>query len=119
MRGAYYQGQVYLVAANLRNRVEAEAVILHEALGHAGLNGVFGEDLSKELTAIHNNNANVASAAKTWRLNNLDIRRGMSDKRYFLVSIEEALADMAGSGRRITGTQRLLAAIQKACELLD
>ena len=113
VRGAYYKKQVYLVAANLRNRAEAEAVLFHETLGHAGLNGLFGNDLAPALRSIAMKNRKIAEAAAVWRKNNTDIKGKRTDDQYHLISIEEALADYVGTGRTINGIEKLLAAIQK------
>ena len=112
-RGAYFKKQVYLVAANLRDQAQAEAVLLHETLGHAGLNELFGEKLAPALRSIAMKNRKIAEAAAVWRKGNTDIKGKMSDDRYHLVSIEEALADYVGTGRTINGVEKLLAAIQK------
>lgn len=118
VRGAYYKKQVYLVAANLRNRAEAEAVLLHETLGHAGLNGLFGNDLAPALRSIAMKNRKIAEAAAVWRKNNTDIKGKRTDDQYHLISIEEALADYAGTGKTIDGVGKLLAAIQKGLRVI-
>jgi diguanylate cyclase (GGDEF)-like protein len=111
-RGAFYQGQVWLVADNNHSAADAQFVLFHEVLGHAGLRGLFGADIVDEMKAIELKNLNVSVRAMKWRKNNKDIRGSRTDAQWHAISVEEALADMAGEGRRIAGLDRVMAAIQ-------
>ncbi len=112
-RGAFYQGQVYMVASNIRSEAEAEMVLFHEALGHAGLRGVFGNQLNAELRTLATQNKALGNAAAKWRKLNGDIRGQRSEGVWEAISIEEVLADMAGTGKEITGLQKLVSMMQK------
>lgn len=111
-RGAYYRGQVWLVADNLQNAAEAQFVLFHETLGHAGLRGMFGDSMSKEMHALAMKNQGIRAEAAKWRANNEDIRGNRTDTQWRAISIEESLADMAGSGKSINGIGKFLAAFQ-------
>jgi|GEM_PF-2823162 len=111
-RGAFHNGQAWLVADNLQNTQEAQFVLFHEVLGHAGLRGAFGEDLALALRSIGMKNRKIAEAAAKWRKENADIKGNRSDDAFLTISIEEVLADMAGTGREINGLEKLLAKLQ-------
>ncbi|MFZ6813525.1 hypothetical protein ACO0K3_03590 [Undibacterium sp. Rencai35W] len=113
-RGAYYQGQVYLVSDNLHGAEDAQMVLFHEALGHAGLRGALGEELAPALRKLALNNRSIAKAAGEWRKENADIRGKRSEDKWLTTSIEEVLADIAGSGRKITGLEKLLSKVQSS-----
>lgn len=55
VRGVHWKGTVYLVAGNIGSTVEAQEVIAHELIGHYGLAGFFGRELSDVLDEIHVN----------------------------------------------------------------
>lgn len=111
-RGAYWRGKIYLAATNSANAAEVEFTVFHEALGHYGLRGLFGKTLDPILRDLGIRNANVRRAAKAWLLANQK-PDGWSDADYLLHAIEEALADLAGSGRKLSGIGKLLAAVQR------
>jgi hypothetical protein len=110
-RGAFHNGQVYLVASNLPDAGAVQFALFHEAKGHYGLRGLLGEQLTPELTRLANVNQNVRKAAYDWRADNPQ-PKGMSDAEYRARSIEEALSDLAGSAK-LSGVQRFVAAVQK------
>ena len=51
--GLYYGGKVYLVGKALDNPAHAERVLVHETLGHYGLQHTFGDQLPAALDDIH------------------------------------------------------------------
>ena len=114
VRGAYLQGKVWLVADNLMNFAEAQFVVFHEVLGHMGLRGLLGKHLEPVLRHIARRNPHVAQAAAEWRRTNQDIKEQFqkTEDQFYLDSIEEALADMAGQGRQIKGVESLLNKIE-------
>lgn len=113
-RGAYAKGRVWLVADNTHSAADAQFVLFHETLGHAGLRGVFGSDLAAALNDVALKNAGIRQAAAQWRADNADIRTGQTDSRWNAIAIEEALADMAGAGKEFKGIDKFLAAVQRA-----
>ncbi|ATH82807.1 hypothetical protein CO724_17150 [Ectopseudomonas mendocina] len=89
VEGIFADGQVYLVADNLRDARHAAFVLQHEVLGHAGLQGAYGQRLTPLLMSIYNGNPEMKAQADT-----LVRRFGYKPS----VAMEEVLADMAGAG---------------------
>ncbi|TRO14104.1 hypothetical protein EQ826_21305 [Ectopseudomonas mendocina] len=89
VEGIFADGQVYLVADNLRNARHAAFVLQHEVLGHAGLQGAYGQRLTPLLMSIYNGNPEMKAQADA-----LVRRFGYKPA----VAMEEVLADMAGAG---------------------
>ncbi|RRV29679.1 hypothetical protein EGJ23_01705 [Pseudomonas sp. o96-267] len=89
VEGIFADGQVYLVADNLRDAQHAAFVLQHEVLGHAGLQGAYGQRLTPLLMSIYNGNADMKAQA-----DELVRRFGYKPA----VAMEEVLADMAGAG---------------------
>lgn len=50
--GFYYEGKAYLLASQLHTDKDVARVLMHEALGHHGLRGVFGAALNSVLAQI-------------------------------------------------------------------
>lgn len=105
--GVFHDGQVYLVAANLDSIRHAAYVLAHEVLGHAGLQGAFGNRLNPLLNQIYRDDAAIREAAD-WLME----RFGYSKQ----VAVEEVLADMAADGQlgRQAWWPRLVAAVRNA-----
>lgn len=89
VEGIFADGQVYLVADNLRDARHAAFVLQHEVLGHAGLQGAYGQRLTPLLMSIYNGNPEMKAQADA-----LVRRFGYKPA----VAMEEVLADMAGTG---------------------
>ena len=118
-RGAFLRGKIYLVADNLPNTEAIREAVAHELMGHYGLTGFFGKELSPALNFIHTHNPRVRKLAAGWRAANADLIKewkaeyGITDEVVRLRSIEEALSEIAQAGIPITGMQRLTALLQK------
>lgn len=89
VEGMFADGQVYLVADNLRDVKHAAFVLQHEVLGHAGLQGAYGQRLTPLLMSLYNSNAELKAQADA-----LVQRFGYRPA----VAMEEVLADMAAAG---------------------
>lgn len=111
-RGAYWRGKVYLAGSNLADETDVEFTVFHEALGHYGLRKTFGKELDPILRDLGERNANLRRAAARWLERNAK-PEGWTEADYRLQAIEEALADVAGSGRQLSGLGKLLAAVQR------
>lgn len=110
IEGVYEQGRVYLVADNLASLTRAEAVWLHETVGHHGLRALLGERLTPLLNQLYETNANVREVASQ-RMTQF----GYSQAR----ATDEALAEMAERGEfKLNGWQRFVAAIRNALRKL-
>jgi Large polyvalent protein associated domain 38 len=104
-RAFHYQGKVYLIASELPTQDVASA-IFHEALGHYGFRGVFGEALGPLLDQMAGlNGAAVAAKAREYGLD-------ITDQAQRRMAAEEVLAELAETRPQSTWVQRALAAIK-------
>lgn len=104
--GFWWGGKVYLVADGINSAERARTVIFHEALGHYGLNGVFGESLKpilKQLVSARR--SDVAKKAEQYGLD-------MSKESDRLIAAEEVLAELAQTRPEIGFVRRAIAAIR-------
>ncbi|QFS68605.1 hypothetical protein GCS91_20345 [Delftia tsuruhatensis] len=104
-KGFYFDGEVYLVASQLATPEEAARVLYHEALGHHGLRGAFGEKLDAVLDQIIVARPREVRA-KLQEYGELDDLVG---RRY---AAEEVLAEMAETQPRLGFVRRAVAAIR-------
>ncbi len=104
--GFIHEGVVYLVADQLATTDDVARVLLHEALGHAGLRGVFGDKLKPILQQLATmRKAEVAAKAKQYGLD-------MNKEADRLQAAEEVLAEMAQSRPEIGFVKRAIAIIR-------
>lgn len=99
-------GRVYLVASQLGSDDAVASAVLHEAVGHLGLRGVFGAELGKvldEVAALRE--ADVRAKASAYGLSYAD-----TDQRR--QAAEEVLAELAQTDPKLTLVQRAIAAIR-------
>jgi orotate phosphoribosyltransferase len=104
--GFFYQGKVYLMASKLTTPGDVARVLFHEALGHAGLRGVFGDALKpilRQIVALRRGEVNAK--IKEYGL------RGVSDLD-LLTAAEEVLAEMAQTRPEMGFVKRAIAAIR-------
>ncbi|MFZ1364625.1 MAG: hypothetical protein WAS90_06990 [Brachymonas denitrificans] len=118
-KGVYHGGVVYLVSVNLEGVVDGRNTIVHEVIGHFGLRGFFGKGLGAVLVRIHRDNLNVHKAAYQWKRANQDMIAlwksdyGVSDQWVHERAIEEALAELAGSGKTMKAWHGLALKLQE------
>ena len=123
-------GKCWLFSRNLRNAEDATATFSHEVIAHYGLRGFFGERLGDVLVAVRNHNPKVEMLSQIWWKNNQDyinqVRR-QEGKNWTQdeferwqrdIAIEEAMAQLAEKGERITGIKHLVVWIQRALRRL-
>jgi hypothetical protein len=104
--GFFAEGKVYIVASQMQSATDVAQTMLHEALGHYGLRGVFGQDLSSILDRIvRMNRAKVEAKAKAYGLD-------MADPRSARIAAEEVLSEMAQTRPDLGWVQRAIAAIR-------
>lgn len=108
--GAFHNGAVYLFASNLKDQAHAEFTLLHETVGHYGLAGVLGGEVSGVMRDIYRTNAGVRKAADAMMAARLDAGQVIS----VADATEEVLAKMAGDGglENLNLLQRLVATIR-------
>ncbi|HWQ39162.1 MAG TPA: strawberry notch C-terminal domain-containing protein, partial [Burkholderiales bacterium] len=110
-KGAFWRGTVYLAADHLAGERDVQFTVFHETLGHYGLRGFFGKDLDPVLRELWIRDTKLRRAAADWMSKN-EKRPEWSAEDYRLQAIEEALADLAGSGRTFNGLRKLIVKIQ-------
>jgi hypothetical protein len=104
--GFHYRGEVYLLAPHMASMDDIRRVLFHEALGHFGLRGIFGERLNPILAQIATMRPQlVAKKAQQYGLN-----LGIESER--LLAAEEVLAEMAQTRPEIGWVRRAIAAIR-------
>lgn len=104
--GFWHAGKVYLVAGALEGKADVARVLLHEALGHYGLRGVFGEALTPILKQLATMRAGAVNAKATEY--GLDARIE-ADR---LQAAEEVLVAMSETMPEIGFVRRAIAAIR-------
>ena len=105
--GFIYNGTVYLIAGQLRTDADIARVLAHEALGHAGLRGLYGDALAPILKQIVTlRSKDVAAKAKQY---GLDVTKE-ADR---LTAAEEVLAEMAQTKPEMGFVKRAIAAIRQ------
>lgn len=104
--GFYYKGKVYLVAGELATDADAQRVLFHEALGHHGLRGVFGDALKPMLSELAS--ARPDLMAPKARSYGLDLK--VPAQR--LQVAEEVLAELAQAQPRLGWVRRAVAEIR-------
>ena len=104
--GFIYQGKVYLIADQLRSSQDVARVLFHEALGHAGLRGVFGDELKPILRQI------AVVRAKDVRAKAKEYGLDMGKEADRLQAAEEVLANMAQTAPELGFVKRAIAAIR-------
>ncbi|AOG22566.1 PLxRFG domain-containing protein [Acidovorax sp. RAC01] len=116
-RGFIYQGKVYLLSDVLKGPEQIAEVLFHEALGHYGLRGVFGDGLKPILQQMGTmRRKDVLAKAREYGM----VAKGMSDvatwaamsERDRLSAAEEVLAEMAQTQPTIGFVQRAVAAVR-------
>jgi hypothetical protein len=116
-RGFIYQGKVYLLSDVLKGPEQIAEVLFHEALGHYGLRGVFGDGLKPILQQMGTmRRKDVLDKAREYGM----VGKGMSDaatwaamsERDRLSAAEEVLAEMAQTQPTIGFVQRAVAAVR-------
>jgi len=105
-QGFYYKGKAYIIADSIGSTKDAVEALMHEALGHFGLRGVFGkkmEDVLRDI--IKNRRTEVEGKAEQYGLdpkNDADL----------LEAAEEVLAVMAQTKPGLPFVRRALAVIR-------
>ena len=113
VQGAFWKGQTYLVADNIKDDAEAVRKFMHEQVGHYGLRSVLGADLDSTLDLVGRRLKNVQRGAlddiaRTYDLDPEDAQ----DLRH---AAEEYIARLAESQAKDPSLwQTIVAAIKKA-----
>ncbi len=116
VRGVYslLDNTVYLVRANLRDRLDVETTLFHEVLGHHGLRLVFGDDTPRQVRRLVNAIGGWGGILRYARAHDIDLsayqalRRDdrLSEAQQAAVLFDELLAHMAERQNRLPPTLR-------------
>lgn len=114
VKGALFQGTLYLVAPRIRTTEDAKEVIAHEIIGHYGLRGFFGTALHDALDLIHKHNPLVRDLAEEWKNRNTDLIRTQrfTKEEFHYRAIEEAMAELAEQRKPFTFALRFVRIVQ-------
>ena len=105
-QGFYYRGKAYVIADSIGSTNEAVEALMHEALGHFGLRGVFGPKMHAVLRdVIKNRRADVEAKAEQYGLDPNNIID-------MLEAAEEVLAVMAQTKPGLPFVKRAIAIIR-------
>lgn len=105
--GFFDAGKVYIVASEMNSAADVVRVMFHETLGHYGLRGTFGKELSAILDRVALlRKADMTKKAKQY---GLDLTK-VSDKR---IAAEEVLAEMAQTAPQLGFVKSAIVAIRK------
>lgn len=106
---AHSTGTVYLVASALPNRQAVQRALLHEAIGHYGIEAIAGPALWAQIAeGVHR----LREKGRHGRLFAEHARRGYLDNGWDDTAIREFIAMMAESGAQDTLLDRLIAAVR-------
>lgn len=104
--GFFYRDKIYIIAGSINSEADVQRVVFHEALGHYGLRGVFGGEITKILQQVATmRRQDVEAKAKQYGLD-------LSDRNQRLMAAEEVLAEMAETRPELHFVQRAIAAIR-------
>ena len=117
-KGAMQGGKIYVVAVNVESKFDAYVTFYHELVGHYGLRGVLGEQYAPVLSRIAANSPKVRAGAAAWRAANAAeiekrTKAGATAEAIRLLSIEEAIAEMAHVGAFERVLRQVASAIAK------
>jgi hypothetical protein len=107
VRAVFHGGTVYLLADQLPTDASAAIALFHEALGHGGLRGAFGDALTPILRDIARlRRADIAEKAREYGLD-------PANEQDRLMAAEEVLAEWAQRRPEIGWVRRAVAAIRQ------
>lgn len=102
IHGVIYKGHVYIVRQNLKDRKDVEEVLVHEVLGHGGVNALFGDTKDSVLLEAFSRAGGVVglkmTASRLGVLTELNqyIPNGPLDAKQKIALIDEMLAQAQG-----------------------
>lgn len=105
-RGFFHRGKVYLISSDINSEKDVAEVLFHEALGHYGLRGVFGDSLNIVLDEV--TLARPSMVADKARQYGLDVKKP-NERR---IAAEEVLAELAQTKPELGFVKRAVAAIR-------
>lgn len=93
-------GKVRLIASNIKNDEDLNAIVFHEMLGHKGLQKLFGDELDNMLNGLLQNAPDFLAQAQAWVARETDLETGRKPYGGDLTrAAEEVLAEMSEAGQ--------------------
>ena len=112
-RGAYHNGQTYVVASNVNSIEDGIKAAVHEAVGHQGIRGVLGDSLDTVMLQVYRSLPKTRAGRRIMARIQRDYPHLNPNKREDRIAIgEELVAHMLESGERPKAWQRAVAAIR-------
>jgi hypothetical protein len=106
--GVFYKGKVYIFADQMTSTKDVVETLLHEALGHYGLRGVFGKGLKPILEQVARDfPKEMQDIAAKYKLD-------LNDPKAANEAAEEVLANLAATKPTMGIVQRAIAAVRRA-----
>ena len=105
--GVYWQGEMYLYAPNIRNVSELQQTILHEGIGHYGVEGFFGSQMEGALQEVFQRFRGTPEAKSVIKRYFTDEKFSASKKEHRVRVGAEMLAHLAESGKHRTLWSRI------------
>ena len=105
--GFYYGGKVYINAQGVHSLTELTTAILHESLGHHGLQNLYGSELTAVLDMIVSRNREMVEAkARSYGLKT-------NSRQHMRKAAEEVLAEIAQTRPQSTYVTKLVDLIRR------
>lgn len=89
-------GTVHVISSNATDDADVKATIFHEALGHYGLDQLFGKKLTEVLTDMYRTNKALRDMADAWLKRNPDSYKNSPNRN--ARAVEEVLAELSEKG---------------------
>jgi hypothetical protein len=114
VRGLYVDGELFVVADNLRSTQEGIEVAVHEAVGHKGVRGVLGAELDSAMLRLYRTLPNTPQGRAALAEVKAEYRFLDTSKREDRIQIaEEMVAHLLEKGHRPKAWQRVVAKIRE------
>lgn len=114
VRGVFWNNKVYLVAGNLDSNAQVQEIILHEVIGHYGIQQLAGPDIKPLLDQVWETQGNTDRAKQIIEdyFPNGTFDPANSRHRHWMA--EELIAHMAQDGKYRSLLSRIAAVVQDA-----
>lgn len=110
----YYDRQnqaIYLVAGAMRSKMEAQVTLLHEGVGHLGIEKVMGPEINQFLKSVYEARGTDKAIKKAWDYVNRENTYGNAPR---IVQAAEIVARLAESNPKHTMVQRFFQLVRQA-----
>ncbi|WP_018865146.1 hypothetical protein [Thioalkalivibrio sp. ARh3] len=113
VNAVFWRNRVYLVARRMQSREDVQAKLLHEVVGHYGMQQLLGGDMRQTLNRVWSmHGRNHPEVQDIIRRYFTDRRFDVNNRRHRDLVAEELIAHMAERGTQPTIVQRVVAAMR-------